>query len=184
MSSLEAVDDTYRDPSRPIDERVEALLRQLTLSEKAGLFFHRMIGMGRDGELADADPTFGSPSTEDLVVGAHLTHFNLFGELSDPAQVAGWHNRLQELAASTRLGIPVTVSTDPRHSFTDNPGAAVRRGRLLGVAGDRWGLRRSATRTSSRRSLTSRVRSTSRSGSGWPCTRRSTWPPSPAGPAR
>jgi beta-glucosidase len=38
--------------------------------------------------------------------------------------VALWHNRLQALAASTRLGIPVTVSTDPRHAFTDNAGVA------------------------------------------------------------
>ena len=37
----------------------------------------------------------------------------------------GPDNRLQELAASTRLGIPVTISTDPRHSFTENPGAAM-----------------------------------------------------------
>ena len=128
MTSLKPVDDTYRDPSVPIEERVETLLRQLTLAEKAGLFFHRMIGMGAEGELADADPTFGSPSTHDLVVGAHLTHFNLFGALSDPAQVARWHNLLQDLAASTRLGIPVSLSTDPRHSFTDNPGAAFNAG--------------------------------------------------------
>ena len=35
--------------------------------------------------------------------------------------MARWHNTLQELAASTRLGIPVTLSTDPRHSFTRQP---------------------------------------------------------------
>ena len=98
--SLEAVDDTYRDPSRPIDERVEALLRQLTLSEKAGLFFHRMIGMGRDGELADADPTFGSPSTEDLVVGAHHDALQPVRRSADPAA----DGRLaQQLAGPGRL---------------------------------------------------------------------------------
>ena len=42
--------------------------------------------------------------------------------------MAEWHNRLQELAATTRLGIPVTISTDPRHSFSDNPGAAIMAG--------------------------------------------------------
>jgi beta-glucosidase len=40
-------------------------------------------------------------------------------------ELVGWYNRLQELAAGTRLGIPVTISTDPRHAFSDNPLAAL-----------------------------------------------------------
>ena len=55
----------FRDASLPIDERVENLLSQMTLEEKAGLFFQTMITMGEDGELADADPMFGLPSTEE-----------------------------------------------------------------------------------------------------------------------
>ena len=51
--------------------------------------------------------------------------------------MAEWHNRLQELAASTRLGIPVTISTDPRHSFSDNP-----RRRACSPARSRSGPRR------------------------------------------
>jgi beta-glucosidase len=35
--------------------------------------------------------------------------------------MAEWHNRLQRLAESTRLGIPITISSDPRHAFSDNP---------------------------------------------------------------
>ena len=54
-----------------------------------------------------------------------MTHFNVFGAASSATQMAEWHNRLQELAAGTRLGIPVTLSTDPRHSFSENPGAAM-----------------------------------------------------------
>ena len=33
--------DPYEDSRRPIDERVEDLLSQMTLEEKAGLMFHR-----------------------------------------------------------------------------------------------------------------------------------------------
>ena len=36
--------------------------------------------------------------------------------------LVGWHNHVQEMAQATRLGIPVTLSTDPRHSFSTNPG--------------------------------------------------------------
>ncbi len=122
------VDTSFRDATLPIEERVERLLVQMSVPEKAGLLFHAMIGIGDGGELAQANPAFDIPSTEDLVAGLHLNHFNLLGNVSDPALVAGWSNKLQELAASTRLGIPVTLSTDPRHSFTDNPGTAFNAG--------------------------------------------------------
>ncbi len=117
-------DRGYLDAALSAAERTERLLAQMSVAEKAGLFFHRMIGVGPGGTLAEADPAFGASATHELVAEQHLNHFNLFGGFTDPGEIALWHNRLQELAASTRLGIPVTVSTDPRHSFTDNPGAA------------------------------------------------------------
>ncbi|MDX3755519.1 glycoside hydrolase family 3 C-terminal domain-containing protein [Streptomyces sp. AK02-04a] len=43
-------------------------------------------------------------------------------------ETAQWVNQVQEPAASTRLGIPVTLSTDPRHAFTDHPGASFNSG--------------------------------------------------------
>ena len=118
------VDSRYRDSALPIDERVEILLSQMTLAEKAGLFFQTMISMGPDGELSDGDPAFGLPSNAEYVIGRHMSHFNLLGVAPTAGAIARWQNRLQELAASTRLGIPVTISTDPRHSFSENPGAA------------------------------------------------------------
>ncbi|MER6344056.1 glycoside hydrolase family 3 protein [Streptomyces sp. NPDC001595] len=100
----------YRDPHRPADERVEDLLARMTLEEKAGQLFHTMATPAPDATL-------------DLVTGRHLSHFNLLGQ-GTPRALAEWSNRLQEAAAGTRLGIPVTLSTDPRHAFTDNPGAS------------------------------------------------------------
>ena len=44
-----------------------------------------------------------------------MNHFNVVGT-APPRQFAQWHNALQELAAGTRLGIPVTLSTDPAHA--------------------------------------------------------------------
>lgn len=118
------VDTRFRDASLPVEERVEILLGQMTLPEKAGLFFHTMIAMGEGGTLSDGDPVFGIASNREYVEVRHLTHFNLLGVPPTAGDIARWHNRLQELAASTRLGIPVTISTDPRHAFNDNPGAA------------------------------------------------------------
>ncbi len=118
----------WLDADLPVAERVELLLAEMTVEEKAGLFFHTMIAMGPEGELSTGDPHFGLPSTDEYVRERHMTHFNLFGAAPTAGQIARWHNRLQELAASTRLGIPVTISTDPRHSFTDNPGASMHAG--------------------------------------------------------
>lgn len=120
-----AVDPRYRDASLPVDERVEILLGQMTVEEKVGQFFHTMISAGDDGELSEGNPEFGIASNREYVVDRHLSHFNVLGAVPSAQMLARWHNKLQELAAGTRLGIPVTISTDPRHSYTENPGTAI-----------------------------------------------------------
>ena len=74
---MTGIDTSYRDARLPTGERVEILLSQMTLEEKAGLFFHAMISMGADGSLSDGDPVFHLPSNHDYVVGRHMNHFNL-----------------------------------------------------------------------------------------------------------
>jgi beta-glucosidase len=112
--------DPYEDPRRPIEERVEDLLGQLTLEEKAGLLFHTIIGMNPDGTLSEGGSFFEGEPTTEMVGRKLINHFNVFGG-AEPRQMAEWYNRLQALAEETRLGIPVTISSDPRHHFGDNP---------------------------------------------------------------
>ncbi|MET9609413.1 glycoside hydrolase family 3 N-terminal domain-containing protein [Streptomyces sp. NPDC006512] len=119
--------EPYEDPRLPVAERVADLLARMTLEEKAGLLFHTMITINPDGSLVEPEP--GAPdddpmraSTSAMVTGKLMSHFNLFGAAA-PRRMAEWNNRLQDLAATTRLGIPVTVSTDPRNGFVDNPAA-------------------------------------------------------------
>ncbi|MFD6135608.1 glycoside hydrolase family 3 protein [Isoptericola sp. NPDC060257] len=118
-------DAPYRDASRPVAERVADLLARMTLEEKAGQLFQTMIEVGEGGALSEGPSAMGVPATTDMVVKRQMTHFNVLMAPPTAREFALWHNRLQELAASTRLGIPVTVSTDPRHAFTDNPGTAL-----------------------------------------------------------
>jgi beta-glucosidase len=121
--------DPYEDPRRPLEERVGDLLGQMTLEEKAGLMCHAPIGVGQGGELLE-EPTALSPiATSELVLGRHLTHFNIY-RTPGLRETAMWHNRLQRLAESTRLGIPVTISSDPRHGFSDNPATSMSAGML------------------------------------------------------
>ncbi len=118
----------YQDPDRTTGERVADLLGRMTLEEKAGQLFHAMTTLGDQGELAD-DPqrAFGGHTVRQMVAEKGMTHFNLIG-VATAREMAEWHNRVQELAAATRLGIPVTLSTDPRHAFTDNPGTGMAAG--------------------------------------------------------
>ena len=112
----------YRDPSQPIAKRVEDLLSQMTVEEKAGLMFHPPISMNPDGTLLEEGGGMSIGPTSELVAERHLNHFNIY-YAPPPRQHAEWHNRLQELAAGTRLGIPVTISSDPRHT-AEGVGAA------------------------------------------------------------
>ncbi len=111
--------DPYEDPRQPIEARVDDLLSQMTLEEKAGLMFHTIL------EVDAGDETFSRPgrispfSASDMVRSRRITHFNI--HQTPPArETAVWHNRLQKLAEETRLGIPITLSSDPRHAFTRN----------------------------------------------------------------
>ena len=118
--------DPYEDPRRPIEERVEDLLQQMTLEEKAGMLFHTMIGMNKDGMLLEKTGLFPLPQTSDMIARRLMNHFNIIMEISSPRHMAEWHNRVQKLAEQTRLGIPITISTDPRHAFTtQNPLASM-----------------------------------------------------------
>ncbi len=114
--------DPYEDPARPVETRVDDLLSQMTLEEKAGLMFHPPILMNPDGTLIKGENGFLGGNTEELVTGRHLNHFNIY-YAPEPRLQAEWQNRMQRLAESTRLGIPVTISSDPRHSFAESLGA-------------------------------------------------------------
>ncbi|WP_420630313.1 glycoside hydrolase family 3 protein [Candidatus Leptofilum sp.] len=112
--------DLYEDSRRPINERVEDLLNRMTLAEKAGMMFQTMMGINKDGSLADKTSLFNPVATTEMVVERKMNHFNVM-ELPPPRLMAEWVNRVQKLAERTRLGIPISIASDPRHAFTTNP---------------------------------------------------------------
>jgi len=119
--------DPYEDPRLPIEERVDDLLKQMTLEEKAGMLFHTMIGMNKDGTILEKTGLYPLPQSSDMIARRLMNHFNIL-QGSEPRHMAEWHNRIQKLAEQTRLGIPVTISTDPRHAFSQNPLASMTAG--------------------------------------------------------
>ncbi|KAK5045564.1 hypothetical protein LTR84_009182 [Exophiala bonariae] len=121
----------YRDARRTINERVSDLISRMTLAEKAGQLFHNMISVGPEGGLAPATPAFGLLATTVLLEEKLMSHFNLIGPIRDPKLVAKWHNLLQQhVLDNTRLGIPVSLSSDPRNHFVQNVGTAFNAGCL------------------------------------------------------
>jgi len=115
--------DPYEDRRLPLEKRVEDLLSQMTVREKAGMMFHNFLAVGPDGELAgDLNPLNYLP-VHVALFEKKMNFFNLFN-VPDVTSQARWHNTVQRLAERTRLGIPVTVSSDPRHTAMQS-GAAI-----------------------------------------------------------
>lgn len=115
----------YLDASLSVDKRTEDLLSRMTLGEKAGLFFHAATYVA-DDDLSPADAIAQAKSD---ITGNLISHFNIVNGTT-AAEIAGWHNTLQELASETRLGIPITLSSDPRHGFRSSPFTGLALGRI------------------------------------------------------
>ncbi len=115
--------DPFEDPRLHVEERVADLVGRLSLEEKAGLMFQTVIEAGADGRVLEAPGAISKSPTSEVVLGKHLTHFNVHA-LGDARLAARWYNALQALAEQSPHGIPVTISSDPRHAFIENAGVS------------------------------------------------------------
>lgn len=106
----------YEDPSLPVDQRVDDLLPRLDRADRIGLLFHPHGGI--------CDPAVpyeeGRLPLAQQIRELRISHFALQGTAADARQMAAWHNHLQDLAAEHPLRIPITLSSDPRHSSEQN----------------------------------------------------------------
>jgi len=113
--------DPYEDRSQSVEQRVDDLLDRMTVAEKAGqMFINRSIVNG-DASLVYI-PGSGPERHDalDAINRRYMSHFNIW-DISDPVVFATWQNNLQKHAeANTRLGIPITLASDPRHHFSTN----------------------------------------------------------------
>ena len=116
--------DIYEDSRQPVESRVEDLLSQMTLEEKAGQMFHPPVMIKPDARFrAFMEAMSGGVSMEEFISLKHISHFNFYGEAA-PIDIAIRLNQLQKVAEETRLGIPVTFSTDPLHEVPRGGGIA------------------------------------------------------------
>src|SRR5262249_11321222 len=119
--------DPYEDWRLTPEVRARDLVSRLTLEEKAGLMMHGtarsvgpmgMVGIGTQYDLAGV-----AGLLRDKHVNSIITRLG-----GDPASLAEANNSLQAIAEATRLGIPLTISSDPRNHFQYVIGASARSG--------------------------------------------------------
>jgi len=115
--------DPYEDARLPAHERAADLLARMNEDEKIGTLLH--------GTLVSDDPIGISGDHYDMDAARNFIHERHISSFItrlgvDARTLAEQNNAIQALAAETRLGIPVTISTDPRNHFKLVAGASVR----------------------------------------------------------
>ena len=126
--------DEYENPQANLEDRVDDLVSQMTLEEKAGSMFITMLPSTLSGEPIDI-PVFTEgpmmtmlglmmPPASEMMVTKRMNSFNII-TTPDARHMARFNNNVQKIAERMRLGIPVTLATDPRHGTDENLGAGL-----------------------------------------------------------
>ncbi len=121
--------EPYEDWRLAPEARARDLVGRMTLEEKAGAMMHGTARSVGPMAVAGVGKGYDTVANRALIDGAKVT--SMITRLGrDPAELATANNALQEIAERTRLGIPVTISTDPRHHFQYVMGASVTAGQF------------------------------------------------------
>ncbi|WP_420138336.1 glycoside hydrolase family 3 protein [Sphingomonas sp.] len=111
--------DPYEDWRLPTARRAADLLSRMTMDEKIGQMMHGSLHTSGD----DYDLAFARSE----VLGKHVTAM-ITRLATTPAKLAAANNALQAVAEEGRLGIPLTLSSDPRNQLEGVTGASVAAG--------------------------------------------------------
>src|SRR5688500_3636659 len=91
--------DIYEDAGQSLENRVDDLIKQMTLEEKAGMMFINGARINSDGSLGKQPPQPGQfafgETADERMMQKKMNHFNLWSIPSIPA-MAVWHNAIQK----------------------------------------------------------------------------------------
>jgi beta-glucosidase len=120
--------DPYEDWRLPIEERITDLAARMSIEEIAGLMLysvHQTICKGNPmaqlmypGQTIQDTRTHIWDLTEEqkkFLTKDHLRHV-LIAQVEDVPTAARWNNQAQALVEAIGLGIPINISSDPRHT--------------------------------------------------------------------
>lgn len=114
--------EPYEDSRLSPEARADDLVMRMTLEEKAGAMMHDTLpGLG--AQVGGSTQGYDLPAAERTITTKFVNSFITRLQLP-PAELAEQNNRIQAIAERTRLGIPVTISTDPRNHFQVVVGAS------------------------------------------------------------
>jgi beta-glucosidase len=94
--------DVYEDWRQPVAQRVEDLLAQMTLQEKAGLM---------------QITSFNQNSNLDYIQNRQIRYLILRGGFSTAGAAATSLNEWQKIAEGTRLGVPLVITSNPLNNL-------------------------------------------------------------------
>ena len=109
----------YEDWRLSADDRAADLVARMSPEERAGLLMH--------ASLTNVGDAYDRAAFDPLLADRHITtYISRLG--ADAPTLAREHNALQAAAEAERWGIPLKISTDPRHGFTVTEGQTVSNG--------------------------------------------------------
>ncbi|WP_367753187.1 glycoside hydrolase family 3 protein [Flavobacterium sp. WC2430] len=115
--------DPYENIKLPIEKRISNLISLMNIEEKAGMMFINGTLINTDGTIDKKEGATGMaarlPSPRELIENKKMNHFN-YWQAPNVKEMAMGYNAIQKVAEGTRLGIPVTIASDPRHYFSNN----------------------------------------------------------------
>jgi beta-glucosidase len=115
--------DPYEDWRLPAEARADDLLSRMSLDEKAGLMMHGTAPTVSDPSGIGLGGAYDLTALQDLIVKQYVNTF-ITRMAGDTANMASQYNKVQALSETSRHGIPVSISTDPRHHFQYTVGAS------------------------------------------------------------
>ena len=116
--------DIYEDHRLNSNIRADDLINQMYLEEKVGQMFHPPFTLNADLPMFIYELLIrGGKLPESQILFKNISHFNLYGNPS-PEELAIKINKFQRVASRTRLGIPITISSDPIHEVPKGGGVA------------------------------------------------------------
>ena len=152
--------DVYEDWRCDTEDRITDLLSQMTLEEKTGLLFHCMTA-GQFSPTYPMDDQFlyeqNCPFEGEVLNGRYpdgysiwyyvneynITHF-LDDATGTPQELSEYHNKAQQIAEESRLGIPITFSANREYnawgSYIDMPHTAFGTTNDIELAKELWNI--------------------------------------------
>ena len=118
--------DVYEDWRVDVEDRITDLYNQMTLDEKTGLFYHICSCGNSAGADFSIPQNIWGPDDESLraedghsmsfyINNLQITHF-LDNSNGTPQEQVDYHNAIQSIGERTRLGVPITFSSDRQYN--------------------------------------------------------------------